>query len=258
MAEQLDSIREYVRNLDLRGTPRRLIHQSAAEEVGEVFDKAKNQAQVVGSGIFSFATGVTPEVREAISDSALLAQLVANKRVDVEKQPLEWFKTYFDVLQNLGWTLQEGGWDDYSSGGIAGEVHEKIVEIMTAVLGPAPAALAIITSTVNALKAMNPDSSWITIFSRETQKAKIARFQVGLVEKEEDSDVFISLLMCLIEADKSITQVLVFKFKKEKARFQANSRKVSVNRTALVDGALAVRAKIKAYQADYLSSITDI
>jgi hypothetical protein len=258
MDEQIETIRDYVRGLDLKGTPRGIIHQSAAEEAGEVFDKAKNQAQVIGSGVFSFVTGVTPEVREAISDSALLAQLVANKRVDVEKEPLEWFKTYFDVLQNLGWTLQEGGWDDYSSGGIAGEVHEKIVEIMAAVLAPAPAALAIITSTVKALKAMKPGSSWITIFSRETQKAKIARFQVGLVEKEEGSDVFISLLMCLIEADKTITQVLVFKFKQERASFRANSRKVSVNRTALVGGAPGVRAKIKAYQADYLSSITDI
>ena len=256
MTQDIEAVLEYVRGIDLTGTPRGLVHQSAAEEATEIFDKAKNQAQVVGSGVFSFATGVTSEVREAISGSALLAQLVANKRVDVGVEPLKWFKTYFDVLQNVGWTMQEGGWDDYTTSGTAAEVHEKIIEIMTAVL--APAALAIITSTVNALKGMNPSSSWITIFSRETQKAKIARFQIGLVEREEGGDVFISLLMCLIEATKSITQVLVFKFREEHASFQANSGKISINRAALVDGGPAIRAKIKAYQADYLSSIADI
>ena len=41
---------------------------------------------------------------------------------------------------------------------------------------------------------MNADSPWITLFSRESQKAKIARFQIGLVEKEENADVLVSLL----------------------------------------------------------------
>jgi hypothetical protein len=45
---------------------------------------------------------------------------------------------------------------------------------------------------------MNPKSSWITIFSREAQKARLARFQIGLVEKVETSDVFVSLVACLV------------------------------------------------------------
>src|SRR5262249_9410203 len=158
------------------------------------------------------------------------AQLVANKKFDASQQPLEWFKAYSDVLQNVGWTVQEGGWADYTAKGTAVEVHEKILEVMTAVLGPSAAALTVITATINALKGMNPSSSWLTIFSREAQKAKIARFQIGLVEKEEGSDVFVSLLACLIEAKNTITQVLFFKFKNAEASFKADSSKVSINR----------------------------
>ena len=134
---------------------------------------------MVGSGVFSFAQGVTTEVRQAISDSALLAQLVANKKTSAEAQPLDWFKSYSEVLENIGWTLQEKSWVDYSGSGTAVEVHEKIIEVMTAALAPSAAALAIITATMNALKSMNADSPWITLFSRESQKAKIARFQIG-------------------------------------------------------------------------------
>jgi len=258
MAINLQQARQFVTSVDLAGTPRAILHMSAATEPSEIFDKAKQQAQVVGAGVFSFAQGVTAEVREAISNSALLAQLVANKKASAEQDPVKWFEAYSEVLQNVGWTLQDGGWADYTAEGTAVEVNEKIVEVLSVALGPSPAALAIITASIAALKAMQPDSSWITIFNRESQKAKIGRFQIGLVDKEENGDVFVSLLGCLIEAENTITQVLFFKFKQANARFKANSAKVSINRASLSELGPAIRTKTRAYQADYLSSIVNL
>jgi hypothetical protein len=260
MPFQLDAAKEFIASAatDLTGTPRGIISQSAATEAAEVFDKAKDQTRVVGSGVFSFAQGVDETVREAISDSALLAQLVANKQVDFEKKPRDWFKAYSDVLENVGWTLQESGWTEYPAQGTGVEVNEKIIEVMSAILAPAAGALSIITSTMNALKAMKPDSSWITIFNRESQKAKIARFQIGLVEKDPAGEVFVSLLACLVEAEVTITQVLLFKFTKSSATFSASNAKVSINRAALTDLSPMIRIKVRAYQVDYVSSIADI
>jgi hypothetical protein len=258
MTFDINHARNFVKAVNLSGTPRGILLQDAAAEAGEVFDKAKAQAQVVGSGVFSFVQGVTAEVREAISDSALLAQLVANKQVSVERAPLDWFKAYISVLQNVGWTLQEGAWTDYSTTGSGVEVHQKIIEVITAAFGPAAAALPIIIATVNALKAMKSDSPWITIFSREAQKAKIARFQIGLVDKEESGDVFVSMFAYLIEAKHEITQLLFFKFRSANASFKANSSKVSINHAALSDLGPSIRNKIRAYQADYLSGILNV
>lgn len=249
---------EFVKNVDLRGTPRGLVAQGAEAEAGEVFDKAKTQAQVVGSAVFSFAEGVDAGVREAISDSALLAQLVANKKAPVDQDPIGWFNAYSEVLQNVGWTMQEGQWADYTAKGSAVEVHDKILEVLAVALGPGAAAAAIITATVKALQGMNQNSPWITLFNRESQKAKIARFQVGLVEKGEQSDVFVSLLACLVRAEQNITQVLFFKYKAAHARFEANGVKVSINRASLSDLGPAIRTKVRAYQTDYLSSILDL
>jgi hypothetical protein len=254
----LPQAKRFVTKLDLSNTPRGLLSMSAATEASALFDQAKAQAQVVGSALFSFTQGVEADVREAISDSALLAQLVANKQVSVENAPLDWFAAYSKVLQTVGWTLQDGGWTDYTAQGTAGEVHAKIIEVMTVALGPAPAALAIVAATVDALKGMNANSSWMTIFRREVEKAKIARFQIGLVEKNRSGNVFVSLLACLIEAKKSITQVLFFKFKNSQASFKANTAKVSINRGALRDLGPIIRGKVRAYQAGYLSSILDI
>lgn len=258
MAFNTQQAMQFVSSVDLSGTPRGILHLDAASEASEIFDRGKTQAQVVGSGVFSFAQGVTAEVREAISNSALLAQLVANKKASAELDPLTWFTAYSEVLQNVGWTLQDGGWADYTANGTAVEVNEKIAEVLTVALGVAPTALAIITASINALKAMQPESSWITIFNRESHKAKIGRFQIGLVDKEENGDVFVSLLACLIEAQNTITQVLFFKFKQANASFKANSSKVSINRASLIDLGPAIRTKTRAYQFEYLSSIVDL
>jgi hypothetical protein len=258
MAFELQAATDFVKSVDLAGVPRGILSQTAATEAGEVFDAAKKQTQLVGSGVFSFAQGVDAAVRESISDSALLAQLVANKRAGFDKKPQEWFEEYSKVLTNVGWTVQEAGWTTYPVSGTGFEANEKLIEVMAAVLAPAAGAVSIITSTMNALKAMEPDGSWFTIFSREAQKAKIARFQVGLVGKDEDDEVFVSLVACLIEAQHQITQVLFFKFRQSEASFSANNVKVSINRAALSDLGPAIRTKVRAYQADYVSSIKDL
>jgi hypothetical protein len=250
--------RGYVQAVDLSGTPRGIMAMGPETEAGEVFDAAKKQAQVVGSGVFSFEQGVDTQVREAISDSALLAQLVANKQASAEQDPLGWFKAYSEVLQNLGWTLQESGWVDYTTQGTSAEVHEKILEVATVALAPTVAALAVIKAAVDALKGLNPDSPWLTLFDRESQKANIARFQVGFVSTDAQGDVFVSLLACLIEAKSNITQVLIFKFKDARATFRAKSAKVSVNKRALTELGDAIRAKTRAYQQDYLSGVLNL
>jgi hypothetical protein len=252
----LAQAKAFIDSSDFSGIPRGPMTQGA--DARDVFDAAKQQAQVVGSGVFSFAVGVTPDVRKAISDSALFAQLVASANTSPEAEPIKWFNEYSSALQRIGWTLQEAGWTDYSTSGKAAEVHEKIMEIVAVTLGPSAAALAIIGATVGALKAMQSDSQWLTLFSRESQKARIGRFQIGFVEKEEDADVFVSLLACLVIAKKNITQILVFKWRAESASFQANGAKVSINRQALLELGPIIRKKTRAYQLDYVSSAFDL
>src|SRR6202044_1727814 len=128
-------------SIDLRGTPRSILGQDVGADTGTVFDKAKDQAQVIGSGLFSFQQGVDPEVREAISDAALLAQLHANKQVKFEDNPEKWFAFYTEVLQNVGWVMQDLGWNDYTADGTQAEVNEKIVDLLTVALGAAPTAI---------------------------------------------------------------------------------------------------------------------
>src|SRR5581483_2703509 len=149
-------------------------------------------------------------------------------------------------------------WSDYTSDGQQAEVNQKILSLLTVALGAAPTALAIITAAIDALQGMTPDSPWITLFSRETQVAHMARVQVGLVTADPNGDVFVSLVACILSASTDVTQVLFFRWKDAHASFAAGSQKVSINRASLTDLGPAIRTKVRAYQFDYLSSILDI
>ena len=52
--------------------------------------------------------------------------------------------------------------------------------------------------------------------------------------------------------------VLYAQFRQENARFRANSARVSINRPSLADLGPVIRAKVRAYQVNYVSSIKDI
>jgi hypothetical protein len=258
MPFDLDDAHRFVEAIDLSGIPRPPIAQGAGAAASTIFDGVRQQAQVVGSGLLSFATGVTSEMRQAISDSALLAQLHANKQTAPGADPRAWFDAYLDVLANVGWVMQGLAWNDYSTKGVAAEVDEHIIEVLQAALGPGAAALAIVDAAIKALKGMQPDTSWLQIFSRESEHAQMARFQIGLVQPGEADDLRIDLLACLIKANKTLTQVLFFKFRKASASFEANSAAASLNKVSVAALQPAIQSKVLAYQAHYVSSVIDI
>jgi hypothetical protein len=163
-----------------------------------------------------------------------------------------------DVLKNIGWDLQEKTFDDYSSSGNAAEVHEKILEVMTAALGPSPAALVILAATVKALKGMNPKSSWMRIWSREAQQAQIGRFQIGLVEAKPNGDAAVFVLACLMEAHQTITQILLFKWRDAHATFKARTGNASINRASIKELHREIVEKTRAFQRSFMSSIQNL
>src|SRR5438105_15847126 len=90
--------REFVVGIDLHGLDVLPSLEAGAEPID--YDAVKNQTLVVGSDIVSFVKGVTAESRQDIANSALLAQLVAKKKVPDPARIYEWYREYFDVLSN--------------------------------------------------------------------------------------------------------------------------------------------------------------
>lgn len=252
MAFDLKHARTFVASAALPGRPHGVAEQ---DSTAVYFETTKQQAVVVGSDVMAFVPGIQAEVRSALSDSALLAQLVANQKHPDQEDVLGWFTDYFQVLQTIGWTVQDNGFVEYAETGEGFEVHEKILEFAAVALGPAPAALAVVTATLNALKDVDSNAGWITIFNRETQHAKAGRFQISVAEPDAQGGVLVTMMAFALKAEKTVTQVLFFKVKKTEATLRKHEGKASINMDALKDLRDPIRKKVRDFQLSYIAGL---
>jgi hypothetical protein len=230
----------------------------AAGAAALVFDAAKDQAALVGSDIVSFAQGVTPQRREAIVNSTLFAQLVANKKSVNATDMMGWYSAYFDALTNIGWIIQDKGFAEYHEKSQSFEAHKAILEVAATLLGAAPTALAVVKATLDSLQNMAADSPFLAIFDRESQHAKTARFQVSLVEQQPGGEFFVTLMAFALEAQATLTQVLFFKSKKSEASLRHASGKVSMNTPVLDAVSPTIKQKLVDHAAAFVKQFPDL
>jgi hypothetical protein len=220
-------------------------------------DATKNQAAIVGSDVVSFVNGVTPERREAIVNSTLLAQLAATQKVGQDDTD-QWYQAYFDVLGNIGWAIQDKGFEQYHQHGGTFETHKAILAVAGTLLGAAPAALAVIKTTLEALESMTQDDPWITLFNRESETSKAARFQIGLAEQAAQDQFLVTLMAFILSAKQTVTQVLFFKASKSDVSLQHRSSKITID-TPVLDGVRDVlRQKLVAHSLSYIKLLPDL
>jgi hypothetical protein len=252
MEFDLDRAREFVGSAALPDRPSGVAAQDTA---AMIFETTKQQAVVVGADVIAFVAGIQADVREAISDSALLAQLVANRKNPNKENVLGWFEDYFEVLETIGWTVQDKGFVKISESGDGFEVHENILEFAAAALAPVPGALAIVTATLNALKGVGSNAGWITIFNRESQQSKAGRFQISVAQPDANGGVLVTMMAFAIEAKTTVTQVLFFKLKNTDAILKKNDGKASINMDALRDLRDPIRKKVRDYQRSFVAGL---
>jgi hypothetical protein len=223
------------------------------------FDTAKNQAAVVGSEIQSFVTGVTAERRDALANSSLLAQLLAKKAVPDPTNIDAWYQVYFDTLTQVGWNIQELDFKQYREESESFNAHEAILKVAATLLsGAPPAALALVKTTLEALQSMDAGNPWITIFSRESQSARVARFQVSLAEQDPAGQFLVRTMAFALEARSAITQVLFFKARSSEAELRYHAGKVTINAGVLDAVSADLKAKLAAHARNFIRTLPDL
>jgi hypothetical protein len=221
----------------------------------QAFATSKQQAAVAGSEIISFVDGVTPERRQAILSSALLAQLAAKKQVpDVENFD-EWYKVYFDVLSNIGWVIQNATFAQHKEASGNFDAHKAIIAVATALMGPGAAGLALVKTTLEALQSMNQNDPWIKVFRMESHSARTARFQIGLATAEKDGQFSVDLMSFSLKATLDVVQVLFFTSKASEVMFKTQSGKVTIDTGVLDSVKEAIQSRLAGLASRYVGEI---
>ncbi|WP_210526893.1 hypothetical protein [Rubellimicrobium arenae] len=248
--------REFIRQAQIAAKPPPLAATTNAVQVA--FDSARDQAVVVGSDVISFVSGVDEETRKAISNSALLAQLVADRQVEDHSDIQAWFEAYFSVLRNIGWVVQQDEFAEYSTQDVGTDVQKAILDVAATFLGGVPGAVAVVEATLKALTSLGNDSDWITIFNRESQHARTAQFQIALARQDPEQGLLVESIAFGVEATETITTVIFFKLHEQQATLRRRTGRASINTGSLDDLAPAIREKVRAFQTSYITGLPDL
>jgi hypothetical protein len=220
--------RAFVRSAALPPPPRRT--RSAGDDAAdEALVAGKAQAAVVGSELVSFATNVAPQWRQDLINCSLFAQLWAKAEVADSTRIFDWYDAYFGALQQLGWMVQDQGFSVYVETSQNFSAHEAILKVAEALLMPAAGSLTLVKTALDALSSMDRDSPFLTLFSRESQQASAARFQISLAEQSADGGLTVALMAFGLEAKTTLTQVLFFKSLASQATLRHCSGRVSID-----------------------------
>jgi hypothetical protein len=214
----------------------------------------EDQSIIVGSQLQGFASGVQETMRRAIQNSVLLAQLVAQKQAPLDDEA--WYRTYFEVLTNIGWLIEERRFSVFDSGAVQSDVHEALLQLAASLMGgPETTAYQIVSATIDALQKLEEGNPAVTIFHRETQHQESARFQLSVAEEDGDGGLGVSLMAFRLIASTTLTQVVFFKFKTEEAQLEHFAARVSVNQDVLERVADAIAEKVASYVDGYVRTL---
>jgi hypothetical protein len=252
--------RQFISSIDLPNEPvlglERGLERGGQAEAALPSYGTQEQAVAVGSQIAEFSQKVPAALRPAISNSFLIAQLAANKEITKNGgNTLKWYAKYNEVLANVGWVVEgsASSLKEVKSSGL--QVHKEILPIIAAALGPAVAAAAIVTVALQGLANMDKDSPWITLFDRESQRAEANQFQIAYVDAPNGAAPTISLACFELDASRSITQVLFFKFGEAQAKLRHYSSRLSMNQGVFESVQGAVQQRVASFVAGYVAGI---
>lgn len=249
------SAREYVLGLALPDAGPSFESARGAGTTGGITFSSDAQALAVGGQLAEFGKGVPPELRGAIADGMLLAQLAANKAAAASGDVQQWYDTYVEVLQNIGWQIHELELRQQDVSDEDLDVHRAIISVITAMLGPQLAAASIVVSVLEGLQKMDETTPWITLFDRASQHAQGAKFQVTYVDADELGQPRIALACFGITAQRTITQVLFFRFSSQSAQVKKAEAKLGVSLERLKSAQAALAARVAPFVDEFVKSV---
>ncbi len=247
--------RDYLTKVEVFGVPEGLESADALTLEKPAYESDTSQAVAVGSQIAEFADNVPRAIRPQIANSFLLAQLAANRTTANGGSSKEWYDRYVEVLANVGWLVESEALSVRDVSGSSLRVHREIIPVVAAALAPGGAGAAMIMAILNGLAAMDENNPWITLFDRESQRATANQFQLSYAEAPQAAAPRISLACFELNASRSVTQVLFFKFSQTDATLRHFASQLSMNAAVFESVRAIVEQRVAEYARNYVTAI---
>jgi hypothetical protein len=210
------------------------------------------QSFLNAKSIVSFVSDLSEQHRNDVLNSVLIAQLAANKKFPGETQVQDWYKSFVNVLNNLGWAIEAAEFSTFKASKDIFEVENAIIDILTAAFGGT--FLTVITKTLASIKGLSDGNGKILAFENNTHSLSKGAFQIGLA-KEVNGSVSLQIGTFLLTSSNEIKQILFFKSTKDQTKLEYCSRQGTLNDEIYAKIREAVIDKLGVKSKDFISEI---
>lgn len=184
------------------------------------------ESYVDNKSLVSFVSEVSAQNRKDILNSTLLAQRAADKKFPDPVDVIKWYETYIDVLTNIGWVIESQDFSKFSSENTLFEMEDVVISILTAMVGQN--YIAIIKSTLDALKSLSDDDNKIKLFESNTHNFQKGNFQIGLAN-EHNGAVTMQIGAFMVSSTDEIKRILFFNAGKDKSELSYYAIRCTLN-----------------------------
>lgn len=225
--DEVNARLSFIRSLELAESPAPRALQEVTPYPGAALVESEDQAGYVDSGsLVSFVAGLTRQQKSDTLNSTLLAQLAANKQYDRERQPREWYAYYREVLENVGWVVQEWDFTEFQTGGSTVSVYDTVIKVLGAIA--TGNQLAIVIATMDALNDLPEEDDRVVLFETESHSQNQGAFQVSSAE-DSDGVVVMRISAFHFQTTETVTRLLWLRFSGSSTSFYQGAQTINLN-----------------------------
>lgn len=125
----------------------------------------------------SFVAGVNQQHQQDALNSTLLAQLAANAQYDRTKDTVNWYKAYAQVLETVGWQVQNFNFNQFEASGNTFTVDAVVLQLLSSIA--TQDELAIAKATIDALQGLDKGDGRLALFNSASHPASNGNFQLA-------------------------------------------------------------------------------
>jgi hypothetical protein len=180
---------------------------------------------VVAGCLVALGNGVSEQHQRDVLQCLLLAQLAANPKADRHKDPTNWYKTYQQTLEQVGWVVQGSfAMSRHLSPGTRFTMSDAVTDQFRRRLGAGD--LPLVTDVLNAFKD-DRTSPGQFVFECPSHQGGIGNFQFALAT-EEDGNLSLHIGRFTFNVPNHVTRLAFEEFPPD-AQFQAGFTSMALN-----------------------------
>lgn len=188
----------------------------------------KDDCFVCGGSLVSFVANLKDQQKNDVLNSSLLAQLAANKKFDREKDTINWYRFYTQVMENVGWVIQGFKFTNYQSSQASFSLSQVTLQILSGIIGVTnkKEIMNVVKATLDGL---SKSTEGARLFDSKSAFGNYGNFQIMPCQTDDSGQVTMALMGFYFEANRQVGNFFFYEWNKQDMNLYSGTQACTLN-----------------------------